>query len=662
MKVIGGEIASQDLNDNFGELEANMISKGFLSYDDAEDFGALGDGVVDDTASFQLFVDESSKSSIRLKSGTYVINNLSVTRSVKFLGEKGTIIKAKTSTDGQTLNVLTADSLDFIEFHNVEFDGSSSIANSSSEERDNLFKITNVENVEFHNCEFHNYSSGGGGTLPQLLWERDYIMGVIHNCNKVTIHNSEFYSNFDEQILISSDDYRTEVDIQRNRAHDNLQSLALFILVNLKKGYVAHNECINNKRTFVNLITPNVTVEHNYVKGTTSRGVATEYLNLSNNDNCIVRHNHFENCDEGGTNLSGENVHVYGNTYINCGGGIQISGQPFKDDDSSVKAINPLAPSGSAYRNWKGIYIKDNKFIDCYGTGFDNLIRIRPEVYIDTNGVYNYQTVERIDIHGNYSEKQSKPFTSKTCVHITRGYDISIMNNTFSDPANYMIEFHTEVKYVEIKHNKFRAEGNYDILMYFTNFNSSVKTQYGLDYLAENILFEQNEMKKNPKIYFHGVNGNGLGSIKDMKIIGNNNFACRTEAYTGSFHNPILTKRELHYESGGGIPSRVTFYKGDMIYFTPTAGMPLYKVCTSGGTTGTMNSGVTASGSSGSYNVTVNSSIDVREGYYLTIGNTNHWVVTKSGNTLTVTPPLSTSITNVPVSFKTPSILDSPVL
>ncbi|WP_367645853.1 right-handed parallel beta-helix repeat-containing protein [Paenarthrobacter ureafaciens] len=77
---------------NKGELLVNV-----------KDYGAKGDGVTDDTDAFaQAQLDAEKK--IKVPAGTYIINTVSLTKSLEFIGEAGTVLKRKggvnTSTTG----------------------------------------------------------------------------------------------------------------------------------------------------------------------------------------------------------------------------------------------------------------------------------------------------------------------------------------------------------------------------------------------------------------------------------------------------------------------------------------------------------------------------------------------------------------------------------
>jgi len=73
--AIGGQVNSQDLNDNFSYLESEKIGKQELMYINAKDTGALGDSVTDDTLSLQAIFDSiQDGDEVIIPNGVYIVN------------------------------------------------------------------------------------------------------------------------------------------------------------------------------------------------------------------------------------------------------------------------------------------------------------------------------------------------------------------------------------------------------------------------------------------------------------------------------------------------------------------------------------------------------------------------------------------------------------
>lgn len=66
-----------------------------LDYVRPEDFGAVGDGVTDDTDSFRKAMSnmyQNGLDTVKLRNKRYYLKNLEVDKSIKFIGEQGTVI------------------------------------------------------------------------------------------------------------------------------------------------------------------------------------------------------------------------------------------------------------------------------------------------------------------------------------------------------------------------------------------------------------------------------------------------------------------------------------------------------------------------------------------------------------------------------------------
>ncbi|ALY08079.1 pectate lyase superfamily protein [Bacillus phage vB_BhaS-171] len=73
--AIGGQVNSQDLNDNFSYLDSEKLGKDELTYLNIKDNGALGDGVMDDTLAIQSILDNlQDGDEVVIPFGEYLVN------------------------------------------------------------------------------------------------------------------------------------------------------------------------------------------------------------------------------------------------------------------------------------------------------------------------------------------------------------------------------------------------------------------------------------------------------------------------------------------------------------------------------------------------------------------------------------------------------------
>jgi hypothetical protein len=111
-------------------LSATFIGKGELVIN-AKDFGAVGDGVRDDTAAFQAIANIGGISYV--PAGTYVIDSVSVTKSLTVLCQSGVTFRRAAGADGSRASYWSAGAAMFeldapgltVQFNDFTHDGNS---------------------------------------------------------------------------------------------------------------------------------------------------------------------------------------------------------------------------------------------------------------------------------------------------------------------------------------------------------------------------------------------------------------------------------------------------------------------------------------------------------------------------------------------------------
>jgi hypothetical protein len=89
LKAIGGEIISQELNDNFSYLESEKMGKTELPFVNIMDYGAVGDGVINDTAAFNAAQDAlvaQGGGVLKLPARTFLLDAITVKKGVYIEG------------------------------------------------------------------------------------------------------------------------------------------------------------------------------------------------------------------------------------------------------------------------------------------------------------------------------------------------------------------------------------------------------------------------------------------------------------------------------------------------------------------------------------------------------------------------------------------------
>ena len=138
---------------------SRTVANKLYEFVSVKDFGAVGDGVTDDTAAIQAALD-SNASSVTFPKGTYLSNALTVPSNIKIIGENGSTIKAIASLSGSLFeNVLypTNPGNTNISFNNLVINGNK----ASAAVNESMIKLGHCTNVTIEDCLI--YDSDGFG-------------------------------------------------------------------------------------------------------------------------------------------------------------------------------------------------------------------------------------------------------------------------------------------------------------------------------------------------------------------------------------------------------------------------------------------------------------------------------------------------------------------
>jgi len=291
--IATGSTTSRTLADRWGE-RLNV-----------KDFGAVGNGVTDDTAAIQAAVNAAAGSVLTVPEGTYLIGAVVIGNGVTVQGQGSltTTFLAKTAI-GQN-NMFYASGVDGISFTDCGFNMQNDVVVGA------VLTDSYLENImTFVSCTDVNVS--------RCLLQKFINHGIMFNASSVaytedvTITENRFESGCKGAVYIAR--YGRNITVTNNRLVD--------VSVHALSGATNH-------KSIAIVGTTGAWIENNYVTQSVSGGgtIVVEIAETPSSK-CFIRGNTVDGVSENGIKVgSASDIHVTGNTVSNSGVmGIYIEG------------------------------------------------------------------------------------------------------------------------------------------------------------------------------------------------------------------------------------------------------------------------------------------------------------------------------------------------
>lgn len=274
------------------------------NYINVKDFGAIGDGVTDDTIAINSAMAESDKGTLFFPKGIYKCGSISLTKNI--IGEgKDSIIFS--NGNNKIITIAT----DELKVQNIIIRGS----NNSTYANEIGLYIDDKYNIIVSNCVVENFL-GNSGILNTNLMDK-HIGNLFQNC---IIRNNKKGINFDTRgeysICLGSTLYENEdaivikagnISIVANNVSDNVNGiriisgdndshgLLLSNLINHNSGYgiyidgisngfnIANNEFYNSNIYIKSNLIESVLLNANYIGSSVNLYAENAILDLKNN-------------------------------------------------------------------------------------------------------------------------------------------------------------------------------------------------------------------------------------------------------------------------------------------------------------------------------------------------------------------------------------------
>ena len=307
--ILGGATAGQ-ISYNEGSVGAvNTTVKAKLQETvSVKDFGAVGDGVTDDTAAVQAAL--ATGKNISLANGTYLVNDqLSATSSII----DGNFVLGSSVPSGYFLTFNASD----IELRNVGFTANATPSNGAT-------YFQTGSNISVQNCRFENFDRDGIA-VSNLVTHIRIINNYLNNCkgDPAGAQYGSINCNASHSIIANNNiDYCKQTGISVNGVFkvviqgNNINGRGLFV----SGGVVVDGFC-NFISIDGNVIDDMVVEGINIAGSLTAYGGVTESISVTNNvcRKCYYTSLSLYSVD---ANYSVRDVNVTGNTFSYEGGGI----------------------------------------------------------------------------------------------------------------------------------------------------------------------------------------------------------------------------------------------------------------------------------------------------------------------------------------------------
>jgi len=573
-----------------------------------KDFGAVGDGVTDDTVAIQAAIDAVSVAgggTLFVPPGTYYVTNLAMKTGVRLVGSSSSSVTLKFPPTNASINLITVINVDNVVIESLTID-----SNDSTYTGDNTDTIaiqiyggsgTGSNNNTIRNCRFINgrkrpyISNNADVTCRGLIIEGNHFIGRdalipavapnsqtvqairmqptatgcgdwcisgnrIEKCGNIiqVRHGTNDFDQLDS--VVFSDNIAYDFPDDPNVSTSPIE------LFNITGLTVTGNTIYSGGRGYNGTYVRNATYS-----GNIAYDQSVYFFEMQSCDGVSIVGNSAYNCkafvnETGGSFIGSSNILIASNTII--GGSEGEPGAPGYQVHSSVIHIN----SSVAHRNWK---ISDNLIVDpkytrnainfthpVAGVEITNNRILLGDSTSNANGIYVRGT--DIDILDNYVE-----FTG-TLTDVGEGTAV----------ASSLIAFVLGASYdnIRVKRNTVKVSGTDGR----TPPNNAGFVGIGpvSSGVLSNLVVEDNTLiGAFAQPFFLLVTSGDT-------VLRNNNL---DQATGNSSINPaIVHKRTKRMDEASAMPTTGTWNIGDIVWNTnPTFGGPVGWVCRVGGTPGT---------------------------------------------------------------------------
>lgn len=368
-----------------------------------KDFGAVGDGVIDDTEAIQAALD-SNNPVVLFSKGIYLVSSkLNIKDNTHIIGQEAVILNKFVSNYNVSDNCLLGEGVSNIVIEGLIIDGGWRTFPSTNATDtlvgNSLVKFNNCKNIEIRNCWWKNYTQAWGGEDFHVVKIESsdgvrlfnnkqsdvYPEGTrLNNCTNVVINGFDVDNKYDSVVwtplhLFFCDKVVVDnVNIKSSGKGSSFNATCSnFVLRNINIIGGAGLDISNETSTPYQVkhgIVENVNISGGCIYSTPTNGGPLENVsfvncnvdtdntgNMGSNNSCLRLGSPLnvivDNCN---FNINRGDYPTFttairADLVDSASGGLRISNLKFTGDIDSVVQINP----NSTYKNFRGLYISD---------------------------------------------------------------------------------------------------------------------------------------------------------------------------------------------------------------------------------------------------------------------------------------------------------------
>lgn len=616
-----------------------------------KDFGAVGDGVADDTAAIQAAITAlPSGGTLLFPQGlTYKANTIHLTKSV-ILDMCGSTVKSTPYTSGMSRKIfyaLTADAVGFVTIKNGKFDGAGTNRGTTATEMEPLIQLDTVGSVMLQDLEIYNHAAGIL-SIPTALKDRLIASVVVRYPSRASFINITLHDNWNEQLWTynaeSSDAYTEYVNCKSYNGTVNPANTP----INHTGGRVRISGC-NFKDTNASVINIQVTKSAEVVGNTILNNSGDGYgINFGQDgllgyvSNVIVEGNYIEGTYKGAVSIVGSRVKVVDNIFVQPGGfGVKAR---WVYDATSFASYLPDY-SVPAHQDFFDLLIEGNSITDVAysssitGTG----------IYIDTTDTgYSWKNV----IVQNNTITQPGANATRVLKYdlvLSHVQNCTVQNNILNDATVSPVFVGGALTYTNFVNNQFTP----------TTYSSQTESTISLyapgetisDIRIENNIFKGYALPNRYDIDMAG------GTPVRFSVVNNQGILAGINGLSGV---EVMNYVKNNYPNLTATPTSGTYYLYDVVPAIPIAtGYQGWVVVDKRGTLGTLNGGATTGSiTTGTNTLTVSSATGLSIGQVISVAGavTSAIVLNIVGTTVKLSANASSTVSGAAVAFVNPTL------